>query len=275
MDILQTSRQRRIEQFLESRGACSVEDLARELDVSDMTIRRDLRRLAEAGRLVRTHGGAAPAAQVMFEFQFLRRIRQHKREKEQIGAAAARLVAPGQSVLLDSGTTTLALARRLCNHPGLAVITTSLPIAAALQHAAGVQTLLLGGFVRRDTPDLGGPMTESNLENLRADLAYVGADGIDLDGSVYNGSIETARMLSKMISCAAAAYVVADSSKIGRTALMKYADLRALKGLITDSSVSLEQRDALRSAGVCLIVAGEQGDAVRDDVPESAGGTHA
>jgi DeoR/GlpR family transcriptional regulator of sugar metabolism len=211
----------------------------------------------------------------MFEFQFLRRSKQHKREKEHIGADAAKLVGPRQSVLLDSGTTTLALARHLCNHQGLTVITTSLPIAAALQHAAGVQTLLLGGFVRRDTPDLGGPMTESNLENLRADLAFVGADGIDLAGNVYNRSIETARMLSKMISCAAAAYVVADSTKIGRTALMQYAGAGAYKGLITDAQVSAPQLDALRSAGVCVIVAGEGTASSADDLPENASSTHA
>jgi DeoR/GlpR family transcriptional regulator of sugar metabolism len=275
MVILRTSRQRRIEQLLEARGACSVEDLARELDVSDMTIRRDLQRLAQAGRLVRTHGGAAPAAQVMFEFQFLRRSKQNQREKEQIGVAAAKLIGPRQSVLLDSGTTTLAIARQLCDHQALTVITTSLPIAAALQHSQGVQTLLLGGFVRRDTPDLGGPMTEANLENLRADLAFVGADGIDLAGNVYNGSIETGRMLSKMIQCAAAAYVVADSGKLGRTALMQFATARAFKGLITDANVSTEQLDSLKGAGVCVIVAGERRAASADELPESAGSTHA
>jgi DeoR/GlpR family transcriptional regulator of sugar metabolism len=270
---VRTSRHSRIEQLLEMHGGCSVEDLARELHVSDMTIRRDLQRLAQAGRLVRTHGGAAPAAQVMFEFQFLRRSRQHKREKEQIGVAAAKLIGARQSVLLDSGTTTLALARQLCNHQGLTIITTSLPIAAALQHAPGVQTVLLGGLVRRDTPDLGGPLTESNLENLRADLAFVGADGIDLAGNVYNGSIETARMLSKMIGSASAGYVVADSSKIGRTALMQYANAGAYKGLITDSNLAAEQLDALKGAGVCVIVAGQRQTTRENELPESAGMT--
>src|SRR4051812_34180391 len=107
---MQTARRQRIESLLQSEGACSVEYLARELGVSDMTVRRDLQSLASAGRLIRTHGGAAPTEQVTFEFQFLRRARLNQRQKELIGACAAQLIKGGQSVLLDSGTTTLAIA---------------------------------------------------------------------------------------------------------------------------------------------------------------------
>ena len=250
--------------MLEMRGACSVETLARELGVCDMTVRRDLQYLQEAGRLIRTHGGAAPTAQVVFEFQFLRRVRQNQAQKDQIGAEAARLIGERRTILLDSGTTTLALANHLRSLRGLTVITTSLPIASMFQHTAEIQTLLLGGFVRRDTPDLGGPLTESNLDNLRADLAFVGADGIDLQGNIYNGSIEIGRMLEKMLRCATDAYVVADSSKIGQTALMQYGNLSALRGLITDSRISAEQLDALTRAGARVIVAA---DSAHQDQP--------
>lgn len=254
---MKTARLRKIEGLLRTQGACSVEFLSRELGVSDMTIRRDLQRLAETGRAVRTHGGAAPAEQVMFEFQFLQRAEQNQSQKEQIGACAASIVEEGQSILLDSGTTTLALARHLRSRRGLTVITTSLPIASALQHASGVQTLLLGGFVRRDTPDLGGPLTESNLESLRADLAFVGADGIDVSGNIYNASLATGRMLAKMIACAAKAYVVADSSKFGKIALMQFGNAVQCRALITDASVPGEQVQSLRDCGVHVIVAGE------------------
>ena len=137
---MQTTRQRQIEELLRERGACSVDFLSSVLGVSDMTVRRDLQRLADVGRVVRTHGGAAPAEQVMFEFQFLRRAQQNERQKEQIAATAARLVQDGTSVLLDSGTTTLALARQIRDRQNLTVITTSLPIAAALQHSGGIET---------------------------------------------------------------------------------------------------------------------------------------
>ncbi len=252
---MQTGRQRQLEQLLRQRGACTVQFLSQELGVSDMTVRRDLDRLAEAGRVVRTHGGAAPAEQVMFEFQFLQRAQLHHEQKERIGAHAARLVADGQSVLLDSGTTTLALARGLRKRQHVTVITTSLPIASALQQAAGVETLLLGGVVRRDTPDLGGALTEANLEMLRADLAFVGSDGIDALGNVYNVSLSVGRMLGKMVACAGEVYVVADSSKLGRTALMRFGNVAGWRGLITDSHAAPDQIQALRQAGVNVILA--------------------
>jgi len=262
---MQTTIQRRIEELLRERGSCSVDFLSSALGVSDMTVRRDLQRLADVGRVVRTHGGASPAEQVMFEFQFLRRAQQNARQKEQIAATAARLVRNGTSVLLDSGTTTLALARHLRARQSLTVITTSLPIAAALQHSAGVETVLLGGVLRRDAPDLGGPLTEANLEHLRADLAFVGADGLDSCGHAYNASLSVARMLAKLAACAAEVYVVADGSKLGRTALMRFGDVAKWRGLITDARAPAEQVHLLRQAGVNVMVAPDRNDSGTGD----------
>jgi len=239
-----TPRHREIIDLLQSHGECSVEDLAQNFGVSTMTIRRDLTALAESGRVIRTHGGAAPAEAVMFEFQFLRRAKLNAAAKDRIGAAAAQLVREGQSVLLDSGTTTLCIARHLRERQNITVITTSLPIASVLQHAAGnVQTLLLGGYVRREAPDLEGPLTESNLQSLKADIAFIGADGIDENGTCYNASLSVARMLIRMIRAARQVYVVADSSKLGRTALASFGQLADFAGLITDASGQSPVRD--------------------------------
>jgi tetratricopeptide (TPR) repeat protein len=166
----------------------------------------------------------------------------------------AALVQDGQSVMTDSGTTTLALARQLPGRKALTLVTTSLPIAAALQHAPDVRVLLLGGFVRRDAADLTGALTEANLEWLRADIAFLGADGIDLSGCVYNDSPEVARLLGKMAAAARTTYIVADSSKIGRTALVRFGSIAKWGGLITDCAVSRSQAAGLRRAGVNLIV---------------------
>jgi DeoR/GlpR family transcriptional regulator of sugar metabolism len=244
-----------IESLLREHGECTVEMLSRELNVSDMTIRRDLQRLAEAGRVVRTHGGAAPAEQVLFEFQFLRRARHQGEQKDTIGERAAALVEDGQSVMLDSGTTTLSLARHLINRKRLVVITTSIPIAATLQSATGVETHLLGGIIRRDTPDLSGPLTESNLDAFHADLAFIGADAVGVDGELYNNSMANGRMLAKMASRAGAVYVVADSTKIGRAALSRFGNARQWAGLITDANAAATDVEALRAAGVNVIVA--------------------
>jgi DeoR family transcriptional regulator of aga operon len=251
--MIQIPRHREIVEILRDRGESSVDDLSRQLGVSAMTIRRDLQTLADAGQIIRTHGGAAPAEQVMFEFQFLQRSKLHATGKDRIGAAAAALVRDGQSVMLDSGTTTLCIARHLREHQRLTVITTSLPIASVLQHAAGVETLLLGGFLRRESPDLEGPLTETNLETLRADIAFIGADGIDDAGNVYNASLTVARMLSKMVSAAREVYVVADASKMGRTALASFGHLSKCKGLITDARNVAHLRDA----GATIIAAND------------------
>jgi DeoR family fructose operon transcriptional repressor len=253
-------REKQILTLLERKRTCSVEALAQACGVSDMTIRRDLQRLAEAGRVIRTHGGATPVEQVRFEFQFLQRRQVRRQQKEAIGRQAARLVEDGQSLMLDSGTTTLAMSRHLAARERLIVITTSLPIASALQATRSVETLLLGGFVRRDSPDLAGALTEANLERLRADLAFVGADGIDLDGGVYNASLPVARMLERMVQSAGGTYVLADSSKLGRTALARFGNASKWRGLITDAEVTAEQLSALRQAGVNVLIAGESAD---------------
>ncbi len=219
-----------------------------------MTIRRDLQVLAEAGRVVRSHGGATPVEQVRFQFEFLNRSRLNEDAKRQIARAAAAMVRDGQSVMLDSGTTTLAIALELRDHKRLTLITTSLAIASALQNNDGVRVLLLGGFVRRDSPDLVGIVTEMNLEHLKADWAFIGADGIDLQGNLYNSSIEVCRMLTKMVAGAKSAHIVSDSSKIGRTALMRFGNIAACQGLITDSGIQPAHIKALRKAGVNVVI---------------------
>jgi len=247
------TRRQHIESALQRRGECSVKMLARECGVSDMTIRRDLQALAGEGRIIRTHGGAAPAARVSFEFQFVRRARNHEAAKAHIAQIGAALVPDGAAVLMDSGSTTLALANRLADRQKLTLITTSLPIASALQFAPGAQVLLLGGYLRRDAPDLCGALTEKNLAALRADLAFIGADAIDEQGNIYNQSLEVARMLELMAAAAKVTYVVADSSKIGRTALVRFGNISHWAGLITDPHLSSKTARALRRAGISLL----------------------
>ncbi len=252
---MKINRHRQIQQLLRVHQECSVEFLAAELRVSDMTVRRDLQILAKEGLLVRTRGGASQAERVLFDFPFLREAEQNRSQKGAIAECAARLVEDGQSVMLDSGTTTLAVARHLARRKRLVVITTSLPIAAVLQPSVDVETILLGGIVRRDSPDLTGPLTEGNLDAFHADLAFIGADAVGPDGTLYNASMTVGRMLTKMISRAGAVYVVADSSKIGRTALSRFGSAASIQGLITDGDLGAEERKTLEAAGVRVILA--------------------
>ena len=252
------SQKTRLEQIcalVAQKGECSVEDLASRFGVSGMTVRRDLQTLAEAGKVIRTHGGAAMAERISFEFDFLKRVKEHETAKAAIGAAAAALVEDGQSVLLDSGTTTLALARRLKGKKGLTVITTSLPIASQLQYDQDIAVLLLGGYVRAGSPDLAGALTEANLETLHADVAFIGADGIDARGAVYNQSPEVARMLTKMAAAAGRVFVVADHSKLGQKALWRFGRLTDWTGLVTDAKADRSAIAALQKAGIHVLKA--------------------
>jgi DeoR/GlpR family transcriptional regulator of sugar metabolism len=250
----QKTRQERICDLLRTHGECSVDELGRMLGVSGMTIRRDLKQLAQNGKAIRTHGGAAVAQRVSFEFAFLRRVKEHEAAKQAIGRAAAALISDGQSVLFDSGTTTLAIARQLHGKAALTIITTSLPIASQLQFDEAVAVLLLGGYLRAGSPDLTGALTESNLQTLRADAAFIGADGIDAGGAVYNHSPEVARMLATMAAAAARVYVVADSSKLGKTALWRFGQLGDWAGLVTDNGAKPDILDSLRATGVNVIL---------------------
>lgn len=247
------TRHLRILDRLTAQGEAQVAQLAVSLGVSDMTIRRDLDSLALAGKVIRTHGGAALSGRVVFDFQFLQRTREHEEAKRQVAEMAASLVQEGQSVLLDSGTTTLAVARALKSRKRMTVITTSLPIASELQSCESIDLVLLGGALRREAPDLIGPLTENNLEQLKADIAFIGADAVDTNGQVYNQSIAVARMLTRMASSARQTYVVADSTKIGKTALARFGNLKGWKGLITDRGLTHTQITSLKRASCNVI----------------------
>lgn len=251
----QIARHERICERLEARGECSVEELAELLGVSGMTVRRDLQALAEHGKLIRTHGGAAIAPRISFEFDFLRRTRENEAAKQAIALAAAALVDDGQSVLLDSGTTTLALSHQLKGKKNLTVITTSLPIASQLQYEQEIAVLLLGGYLRAGSPDLAGAMTEANLETLHADVAFIGADGIDARGAVYNHSPEVARMLTKMAAAAGRVFVVADHDKLDQTALWRFGQLKEWAGLVTDAEADRSFIASLQKSGIRVIKA--------------------
>lgn len=247
------TRHTRILEALTTDGEVQVGQLAAALGVSDMTVRRDLDALALSGKVIRTHGGATLSGRVMFDFQFMNRTQEKEGAKQQVAAIAASLVKDGQSILMDSGTTTLAVAHALKSKKRLTVITTSLPIASELQHCDTIDLILLGGALRREAPDLIGPLTESNLEQLKADIAFIGADAVDSQGRVYNHSLTVARMLTRMATSARRVYVVADSSKIGQTALTRFGNIKDWDGLITDDGLTPTRAASLKRAGCTVI----------------------
>ncbi len=248
-------RREQVLRLLADQPEYSVDALAEYFGVSGMTIRRDLQELTATGQIVRTHGGAVLADHVSFEFRFLERTDRCPREKEQVARLAATLVKPGQSVLLDSGTTTLAIARALRDVPGVTVATTSLPIASVLYGSRDTEVILLGGALRKDSPDLVGVFTEYCLEMLQADMAFIGADAVDEKGNIYNRSPELGQLLRRMPQAVKKVYAVADHTKIGQTELIRFGQVAKWEALITDAGLDRKLRRKLERAGVNVLQA--------------------
>lgn len=234
----------------------STGQLARDFGVSEMTIRRDLRTLEEEGLVVPCYGGALAARRLTLEFAFDERRRSQQAEKQRIGEAAAELVEEGQSILLDTGTTTLEVAKSLAKRSlSASVYTTSLVIASELWGKPNLTLYLLGGQVRPGSPDLAGPVAEIMLERLAVDIAFLGSDGIDVRRGSFAADIETARLSERMIACAASHVIVADGTKLGRPGAVRYAAVKDMQALITDRSAPKPMLRALKAKDVDVTLA--------------------
>ena len=252
-------RRAKILEYLDQIGGCRIEHLVERFNVSGMTIRRDLHDLAAAGKVIRTHGGATAATRVSFDFQFLRRTLEHAAEKEEIARVAASMVQPGDTVMLDSGTTTLAISNRLKAIEGLCVITTSLPIASALFGCENIEVIILGGVLRKESPDLMGMITDHNLDMLNADIAFVGVDAVDLEGNIYYASAVVGRTISHLIQAANKSYAVADHTKINKRDLIRFGHLSEWDGLITDTGLDVSKKQSLENARAVVFQLQESG----------------
>lgn len=247
-------RQSDICDMLARNGYVFSQELSEAFDVSRMTIHRDLAELESAGRLVRTHGGAMLARTGIVEFQFAEKSRCHTKEKQAIAAVIAGMVKPGMSVILDTGTTTLEVAKALSGIKGIKALTSSLAVASALYPNENVELVLLGGSARKNSPDLTGPLTEDNLSKFRVDLAVLGADALSREGA-FTDDLNVARVAKAMIAQADKVVLAADSSKFKGNAFYKYADWRRFNRLVTDSGASMKVRKWPAKAGVEVICA--------------------
>lgn len=231
------ARHQAIRDQLAANASISISTMAEALGVSEMTIRRDLAELGRTFDIRRTHGGAVVAERMVFEFNYQARQREQLERKRAIAREALKLVEPGQRVILDTGTTTLELARLLKDSPALTIITPSLAVASELQFSSHLNVILLGGILHQRSPDLTGPVTEHCLDLFAVDWAFQGAEAIGKDGSVYNVDLQLAQVDRKMRSKARHSCLLADSTKVGATALAKNGMLSDFDYFITDDSV--------------------------------------
>jgi len=247
-------RLEKIRDMLSRQSSVSVSHLARLLKVSEMTIHRDLAKLEQTSSVRKTYGGAVVAEQMIFEFDFAARRKANQRAKQAIAHEAVKLIKPGARIILDTGTTTLELAQLLKDFGNLTVITPSLAVASVLQFSKGVQTILLGGSIREGSPDLTGAVTEATLAMFAADIAFQGADGIGLNGELFNTDMRIAKVDQKIRRRAKRTYILSDSSKIGQTDLASNGMLSEAEALITDSKITKEQLSELKKTGTKIII---------------------
>lgn len=250
--MLNEERRRAILDILERDGRVLVVDLARHFRTSEVTVRKDLEILHAQGRVHRTHGGALPAQESALEDPSLReKEKLHRKEKLKIAEAATRMVKEGQVVILDSGTTTTAIARALRAFVNLTVVTNAVNIAAELAGST-LEVILTGGTLRKNSFSLVGPIAEETLHGLNGDILFLGVDGFDVHYGLSTPNLLEAKVNRAMMDVARVAVAVCDSSKFGRRSLSTIAPTSAVQSVITDRSIRKSDLTALRSAGIAV-----------------------
>lgn len=254
---------------IDDRGSATVVDLAKDLEVSMMTIRRDLVELEQEGSLRRVHGGAVSARSRSYEPVYQMRAGVMQAEKERIGRLAAELVADGDSIALDIGTTTLEVARCLQGRRNLTILTPSLHIANLFLGQPDIRLIVTGGIVRPEEGSLIGDLACHAFEHLYVDRLFLGVACLDADYGLSEYNWDDALVKRAMIASAKEIVVVADSGKFGKVAFVHVANFSQVQKLVTDRAPPPAVLTKLQDAGVSLLVAGEQ-DGAEFDLEEEA-----
>lgn len=252
--MLSEERRREILEILRTDGRVLVRDLAKRFRTSLITVRKDLESLHHQGQLERTHGGALPVRTGALQDQTIQeKERQHRQQKVRIAVAAVRMIRPGQVIILDSGTTTTAIARGCRHVRGLTVITNGTNIAAELADSPA-DVILTGGSLRRNSFSLVGPLAEDSLSKLSADILFLAVDGFDVTYGLTTPNQLEARVNRAMSTAAKRTVVVNDSSKFGRRSLSLIMPISAVHEAITDRGISKNDLNALRESGIDVTV---------------------
>ncbi|MEO8778688.1 MAG: transcriptional repressor AgaR [Rhodanobacter sp.] len=255
--LLVEERRRLIAELVDKHGRATVEDLATRFATSSVTIRGDLNELARHGVITRSHGGALPvgAGGVKDTSVAIKQARWHA-QKQRIGRAAANMIRDGETVILDSGSTTVEIARQLrqMKFESLTVITNALNIAMELSGLAHIRVMMLGGLLRQTSYSLVGPDAEQALGKLSADRLFLGVDGLDPQIGVTTPDPLEAALNALMIRVSRQTVAVLDASKLGQRSLSVIAPIKSLHVVITDTGASAEVTEALRSAGVQVVL---------------------
>lgn len=248
--MLAAERHLKIIEIISKNGSVQVEELATILDVSLMTVRRDLEKLRQDGRIDRCHGGAV----IKREVPYTEKKEMETEEKHRIAEQCARLVKKGNVVYLDAGTTTYEVAKAIIDIPNLTVITNDIEIAHILLDST-VNLIICGGTVQKSTGSMVGALANQMMESLRVDIAFLGAQSIDDQFNVLTPTMDKAVMKQTICKNSKEKYLVVDSLKFGRQAMIKINHLSSYTAVITNKRFTPEEEKKLREARVTVIQA--------------------
>lgn len=252
---LLNKRQKQIIDKIDEAGYLSVQDLSSFLNVSLVTIRKDLTLLEEQGYLFRTHGGASKQARYAFEQNVSEKENIFVEEKKRIAFRALDFVNNSDFIILASGTTIHYLARIISNFDNLTVLTPSLKVALELCKEKNINTVHLGGEVRKSSTSTVGTIAENVLKNFSCNKLFLGVDGIDIDFGISTSNASEAYLNQKMIEQSDKVIILADSSKINKRGFGRICGIDKIDTLITDEKIESVFVEKLQEHGVEVIIA--------------------
>ncbi len=251
-----STSQRRLEivKLTQENGQVSVSELSTRYGVSTVTIRNDIRELHNKGLIIQSRGGALQSNRLTQELSIREKIGEHILTKQRIGKLTAELVSNGESIILDSGTTTLEVARNLTNHKNLVVMTNGLNIASELTKCEGIDVMMTGGSLRKKSLSFYGRQAEAGLQNLRFNKAIIGVDGFDLKSGITTYFEPEACLNRLMCDVSNEVIVVSDSSKFNRHSMHLICPLTRIDTIITDDGISKEHLKILTQQGIKVML---------------------
>lgn len=254
--MLTEERRGAIVSLLHEKGKVQVKDLSRRFETSEVTIRSDLKTLHQRGLVYKSHGGAVLPTFVSSEqnLSLKEKTVRQTNEKSNIGAAAAEFIKDGETIILDSGTTTHEIAKRIKDRKNLTVITNGVNIAAELVGNRSIQIILLGGILRHGALSVVGHFAEEILAQLTADKLFMAADGCTLEFGISTPKFEESRINQAMVAISREKYLVADSSKFGKNSLSRIVSLWEMDGVITNRDLPVEYQEEIKSRGLRLVL---------------------
>lgn len=239
---------------LNSIGQVEVNALSKELGVSEVTVRNDLTRLEQKNMLIRARGGAIKLDRVGVDFALSEKNQQNLEEKKRIGQIAARLIEDGDTIILDSGSTTMEVAKNLHHLNDLTVITNALNVANQLAEYKNTNVIIPGGFLRKTSLSLVGATAEESFRNYFCDKLFLAVDGFNSTHGLSTPNVEEAHLNRIMIDISKQVIVVTDSSKFQKRSFAFIAPITEVDVVITDSGIPTEDLKKLENAGIQVII---------------------